>query len=69
MKKKNLLDVWNLVPLCLIWINWWERNSRTFEDMVSTGDQLLASLLSLCLTVPMLEVSRIEISFPCLLNL
>ena len=25
--------IWNLVPLCLMWIVWRERNQRTFEDM------------------------------------
>jgi hypothetical protein len=33
-------DVWNLVPLCLMWIVWKERNSRTFEDGSSTDIQL-----------------------------
>jgi hypothetical protein len=33
-------DVWNLVPLCLMWTIWKERNSRTFEDVSSTDIQL-----------------------------
>jgi hypothetical protein len=33
-------DVWNLVPLCLMWIVWKKRNSRTFEDVSSTDIQL-----------------------------
>ena len=33
-------DVWNLVPLCLMWTVWKERNSRTFEDGSSTDIQL-----------------------------
>ena len=33
-------DVWNLVPLCLMWIVWKEHNSRTFEDGSSTDIQL-----------------------------
>ena len=37
------LSSWNLAPLCLMWCLWRERNRRTFEDMDSSGDQLLAS--------------------------
>jgi hypothetical protein len=33
-------DVWNLVPLCLMWSVWREHNSRTFEDGSSTDIQL-----------------------------
>ena len=29
---KHDSSVWNLVPLCLMWIIWRERNSRVFED-------------------------------------
>ena len=34
-------DIRNLVPLCLMWIIWKERNQRTFEDVSSSGRQLL----------------------------
>ena len=34
-------NIWNLVPLCLMWTLWRERNSRTFEEKSSTPDQLL----------------------------
>uniref|UniRef100_A0A7N2R1H7 Importin N-terminal domain-containing protein n=1 Tax=Quercus lobata TaxID=97700 RepID=A0A7N2R1H7_QUELO len=40
---KHLSRVWNLAPLCLMWCLWRERNWRTFEDMESFDDQLLAS--------------------------
>ena len=29
---KHNSEVWNLVPLCLMWTVWRERNRRTFED-------------------------------------
>ncbi len=29
---KQNSKVWNLVPLCLMWTIWQERNNRTFED-------------------------------------
>ena len=25
-------DIWNTIPLCLMWMIWRERNNRTFED-------------------------------------
>ena len=37
---RHTSDVWNLVPLCLMWIVWKERNSRTFEDVSSMDNQL-----------------------------
>lgn len=40
---KYLLDIWNLVPLCLMWCIWREHNKCMFEDVDSLGDQLLAS--------------------------
>jgi hypothetical protein len=33
-------NVWNLVPLYLMWIVWNERNSCTFEDVSSMDIQL-----------------------------
>jgi hypothetical protein len=38
---KHQSSVWNLVPLCLMWSVWRERNARTFEDMSRSADQLL----------------------------
>ena len=32
--------VWNLVPECLMWLVWKERNARTFEDIESPIDTL-----------------------------
>ena len=36
-------SIWNLAPLCLMWCLRREQNRRTFEDMESLDDQLLAS--------------------------
>ena len=47
---KHSSKIWNLVPLCLLWCLWRERNQRTFEDLESSGDQLLCSFRALCLT-------------------
>lgn len=40
---KHLLDIWNIVSLCLMCTVWREWNWRAFEDMESTRTQLLAS--------------------------
>ena len=42
---KHLFDIQNLIPLCLVWCIWRERNICTFEDVESSGDQLLASFV------------------------
>ena len=41
---KHSSSIWNLALLCLMWCIWRESNWRTFEEMESSGDQLLASL-------------------------
>ena len=28
---KSTLDIWNMVPDCLMWVVWLERNQRSFE--------------------------------------
>ena len=42
---KHSSHSWNLVPLCLTWCIWKERNQRTFEDLGRFDDQLLALFL------------------------
>lgn len=37
---KHSSDIWNIVPLCLMWTIWRERNRRTFEDVASSKDQV-----------------------------
>ena len=39
---KHSSYIWNLVPLCLIWCIWRERNQRAYEDLDRSEDQLLA---------------------------
>jgi hypothetical protein len=34
-------DIWNIVPICLMWTIWKERNQRTFEDVSRSDSQIL----------------------------
>jgi hypothetical protein len=43
---KHSSQVWNLVPHCLMWTLWWERNSRTFEDIDHPVGRLIEILFS-----------------------
>ena len=36
---KHGSDLWNMVPACLMWLVWKERNRHTFEDMENSLDQ------------------------------
>ena len=46
---KRSSNVWNLVPHCMMWIIWRERNNCIFEDLVFFGDKLLTLFATLCL--------------------
>jgi hypothetical protein len=37
--------VWKMVPICIFWSIWRERNNRCFEDVESSLEEILASLL------------------------
>ena len=39
---KHSSNIWNLVPLCLMWTISREQNHHMFEDPKTTGTQLLA---------------------------
>jgi hypothetical protein len=38
-------DIWNLVPACLMWTVWKERNQRTFEDTTRAEYQILEGFI------------------------
>ena len=38
--------IWNMVPICLMWTIWKERNQRTFEDVCHLDYQILESFTS-----------------------
>ena len=37
---KHNSNIWNLIPRCLMWIVWLERNCHSFENMEKTLDEL-----------------------------
>ena len=39
---KSASDIWNMVPGCLMWVFWLERNQRSFEAQERTLVQLQA---------------------------
>ena len=43
---KHSLAVWNLVPSCVMWYLWRERNNRTFEDVKHSVGQLIEFCMS-----------------------
>jgi hypothetical protein len=43
---KHESGVWNLVPLCLMWTIWKERNSRIFQDKASSMDQIKGAFVN-----------------------
>uniref|UniRef100_A0A2N9GZQ1 Reverse transcriptase domain-containing protein n=1 Tax=Fagus sylvatica TaxID=28930 RepID=A0A2N9GZQ1_FAGSY len=38
-------DIWNIVPVCLMWTIWKERNHRTFEDVSKLDSQILEGFI------------------------
>jgi hypothetical protein len=43
---KHSSAVWNLVPSCVMWSLWRERNNRTFEDIEHSVGQLIEFCMS-----------------------
>ena len=37
--------IWKIVPIYIFWTIWRERNNRCFEDLESSMEEILASLL------------------------
>jgi hypothetical protein len=44
--------IWRMVPLCIIWCIWQERNARTFEDKKCSVDGMRKNMITvLCIRV------------------
>jgi hypothetical protein len=46
---KDSSNIWNVVPLCLMWTLWWEQNRRTFEDKERSIDELASNFFRMLL--------------------
>jgi hypothetical protein len=44
-RRTRSVVVWKMVPICIFWTIWRERNIRHFEDLESSMEDILASLL------------------------
>jgi len=53
--------VWKMVPICILWCVWKERNLRCFEDLENSMENLVASFLHL------LYIWMEAFCYPCLL--
>ena len=74
---KHVSAIWNLVPLCLMWTIWRERNRRTFEDVELSTIKLIELFFGLLFDwawawglSPMLSLADFvaSLSFYCIRN-
>ena len=47
---KHLSNIWNMVPVGMMWLIWQERYNRTFEDIVRSIDLLKPILVGTLFT-------------------
>jgi hypothetical protein len=38
---RNSLDIWNIIPICLMWTIWKEHNQRTFQNVSQSDNKIL----------------------------
>jgi hypothetical protein len=55
--------VWKMVSICNFWSIWRERNNRCFEDLESSMDEILASLLFSLYSWTMAYLSPLYLSY------
>jgi hypothetical protein len=60
--------VWKMIPLCLMWCIWRERNARCFEDSVRSFEEILHYFLFTLYTWTAGWLAPIVISFPDFLS-
>ena len=62
--KSRSAVVWNMVPLCLMWCIWNERNARCFKDMSRNIEDLIHFFLYTLFTWTAGWLAPLVISFP-----
>jgi hypothetical protein len=55
--------IWKMVPICIFWCVWKERNLRCFEDLESSMEDILISFLHALYIWTMAFLSTLSISF------
>jgi hypothetical protein len=55
--------VWKMVPICILWCVWNERNLRCFEDLENSMENIVASFLHLLYLWTEAFLSPVSISF------
>ncbi|KAG2686130.1 hypothetical protein I3843_10G155100 [Carya illinoinensis] len=38
--RQQIKVMWKMIPICIMWCLWWERNDRTFEDQERSLEEL-----------------------------
>jgi hypothetical protein len=55
--------IWKMVPICLFWCVWKERNNRCFEDLERSLEDILASFFRTLYLWTMTFVLPLSLSF------
>jgi hypothetical protein len=55
--------IWKMVPICILWCVWKERNLRCFEDLENSIENIVASFLHLLYLWTEAFLSLVSISF------
>jgi hypothetical protein len=61
--RSRSVAVWKMVPICIFWCVWKERNLRCFEDLENSMENIVASFLHLLYLWTGAFLSSVSISF------
>ena len=61
--RRGTIAVWKMVPTCLFWCLWRERNNRCFEDLERSSEDILSSCLHTLYLWTIAFVSPMSISY------
>jgi len=62
-RRPRSATVWKMVPICILWCVWKERNLRCFEDMENSLEDIVASFLHMLYFWTVAFLSPLSISF------
>jgi hypothetical protein len=55
--------IWKIIPICLFWCSWKERNNMCFEDLEKSLEDILASFLHILYLWTVAFMSPLFLSF------